>query len=53
MDSTIVVVIVMTAVVFGLLVWLEMHSRRKKRREAGPASPGGPAEATEGAAEGG
>ena len=53
MDSTIIVVIVMSAVAFGLLVWLEVHSRRKKRREAGRESPGDPAEATEEMAEGG
>ena len=53
MDSTIIVVVVMSAVAFGLLVWLEVHSRRKKRGGAGRESPGGAAEATEGTAEGG
>lgn len=51
MDSTIIIVMVMTAVIFGLLVWFEVHSRRKKRREAGRASTDGPAEATEETAE--
>ena len=53
MDSSIIVVIVISAVAFPLLVWLEVHSRRKKRREIGLASPGSPAEATEETAEGG
>ena len=53
MDSSIVVVIAMSAVAFGLLVWLEVHSRRKKRSEAGPESPGGPAGATDETVEGG
>ena len=52
MDSSIILVIVMGAVAFGLLVWLEVHSRRKKRSEAGRESPG-PAEATGETAEGG
>jgi hypothetical protein len=39
------------AVVVGLLVWLEVHSRRKKRSEAGRESPAH-AEATEETAEG-
>ncbi|HWS54633.1 MAG TPA: hypothetical protein VN228_10915 [Pyrinomonadaceae bacterium] len=52
MDSSIVVIIVMCVVAFGLLVWLEVNSRRKKRGEAGRESPG-PAEATGETAEGG
>jgi hypothetical protein len=52
MDSSIVVVIVMCAVAFGLLVWLEVHSRSRKRSEAGRESPG-LAEATGETAEGG
>ncbi len=47
MDSSIIVVIVMCAIAFGLLVWFEVHSRRKERSEAGRESPGGPAEATD------
>jgi len=53
MDSSIILVIVMSAIAFGLLVWLEVHSRRKKRSEAGRASAGGPADAAEETAEGG
>lgn len=34
MDSSIVVVIIVCAVAFGLLIWLEAHARRKKRSEA-------------------
>lgn len=47
MDSSIIVAMVVCAVAFGLLVWLEVHSRRKKRSEAGRESPGGPPGATD------
>jgi Flp pilus assembly protein CpaB len=53
MDSSIIVVVIVSAVAFGLLVWLEIHSRRKKRSEAGQQSPGGPADTTGETAEGG
>lgn len=53
MDSSIVVVLVMCAIAFGLLVWLEVHSRRQKRSEAGRESLGGPAEATDETVKGG
>ena len=53
MDSSIVVVIIVTAVALGLLVWLEVHSRRKNRGEAGRQSPGVPAGAADETADGG
>ena len=31
MSSEIIVVLVLTAVAVGFIVWLEIHSRRKKR----------------------
>jgi len=46
MDSSVIVIIVMTALAVGLLVWLEVHSRRKKRNEVGQESPEVTVEAT-------
>lgn len=41
MDSSTVVAVVITVLAFGLLVLLELHSRRNKRIGAGRESPGG------------
>ena len=34
--SAIIVVVVLTALAFGAIVWLEIHSRRTQRKEAAP-----------------
>ncbi len=41
--SVIIVVVVMTAMALGAIVWLEIHSRRKHKTEslAEKAGPGG------------
>lgn len=47
MDSGVIVVIVMSVIAVGLLVWLELHSRRKKRNGEAGQSGGGSPQSTE------